>query len=85
MQTGYTSLHLTCGKIVSLVNSVKLILTLVIKLIKHAIFINKVGNPSKETTNGLVPMQTACTSLHLPCGKNVSLVNECKQARQAYI
>ncbi len=85
MQTGYTSLNLTCCKIVSLVNSVKLTLTLVIKLIKQVIFINKVGNPSKETTNGLVRMQTACMSLHLPCGKIVSLVNECKQARQAYI
>ena len=32
-------------------------------------------NPSKETTNGLVPMQTPCTSPHHTCGKVVSLVN----------
>ena len=68
------SLH-THSKIVSLVNSHKLTLTSFIKLMKHVIIIMIACTPSKEETNGPGLNETGYTSLHLTCGKIVSLVN----------
>jgi hypothetical protein len=67
------SLH-TCGKIVSLVNSHKLTITSLINLIKHVTFIMIACNPSIEISIYPVLMETGYTSLHLTCGKIVSLV-----------
>ena len=67
------SLH-THGKIVSLVNIHKLTITSLIKLIKHVTFIMIACNPSIEITIYPVLMETSYTSLHLTCGKIVSLV-----------
>ena len=68
------SLH-TRSKTVTLVNSHKLTLTSLIKLMKHVMIIMIACIPSKEETNGLGLNETGYTSLHLTCGKIVSLVN----------
>ena len=65
----------THDRIVSLGNSHKLTLTSLIKLIKQVIIIMIACIPSKEETNGPDLNETGDTSLHLTCGKIVSLVN----------